>query len=386
MPDRFNALRIQPPPEMRTNMLAGPPQPDWAGATDENIRLYNDWIARDRQRQIELGNVDPATGQFTPQGWRAQAQTVAGGFGPADIGAMGIGAIKTYHGSPHLFEPTPKNPLGEFRLDKIGTGEGSQAFGHGPYVAESEGLATHYRDLTAGQSGRFEWNGKEVPEGRAFWDIVNSVSKDDWRLGKIVEQAGKYGPRDALNTYEPHTRNASDGAEWQAAMDKFKQGAGGSATGHLYEVNLNAEPGDFLHWDKKLADQPTGAAAIDAYEQAIRSQLAAKGFSDAWIDSALKNPSFALPANATGAQLHAALSKQLGGDVAAATALRDAGVPGVRYLNRNSRGGDPDSPDASHNYAVFDPDKMEIIRRYGIAGLIGGGAAATAAGQDQGNQ
>jgi hypothetical protein len=94
MSDRFNALRIQPPPEARTNMLAGPPQPDWAGATDENIRLYQDFLARDRQRQIEQGYVDPATGQLTPEGWQAQAQNIAGGFGPANVGmAGGFGGI-----------------------------------------------------------------------------------------------------------------------------------------------------------------------------------------------------------------------------------------------------------------------------------------------------
>ena len=44
-------------------------------------------------------------------------------------------AMVAFHGSPHKFNPTPRNPLGEFDLSKIGTGEGAQAYGHGIYVA-----------------------------------------------------------------------------------------------------------------------------------------------------------------------------------------------------------------------------------------------------------
>src|SRR5580765_7619144 len=131
MSDRPNALQMPLPPGGEDNALL-------ANAWDANRQAYGDWLARDRQRQIEMGYVDPATGQLTPAGWQAQAQVIGGGFGPADIGALGIGAIKAYHGSPHLFEPTPKNPLGECNMSKIGTGEGNQAFGQGMYTAEAE--------------------------------------------------------------------------------------------------------------------------------------------------------------------------------------------------------------------------------------------------------
>ncbi len=51
--------------------------------------------------------------------------------------------ITAYHGSPHDFD--------RFDLSKIGTGEGAQAYGHGLYFAENEGVAKGYRDtLSAG--------------------------------------------------------------------------------------------------------------------------------------------------------------------------------------------------------------------------------------------
>lgn len=95
-----NPLKIQPPPEARPNVLAGPPQANWAGAMDENARLYSDALARDRAEQVRLGYVDPATGKLTPEGWKAQAQIVGGGFGPADIGGGFLAGVRGYHGSP----------------------------------------------------------------------------------------------------------------------------------------------------------------------------------------------------------------------------------------------------------------------------------------------
>jgi hypothetical protein len=51
-----------------------------------------------------------------------------------------------YHGSPHKFE--------KFALEKIGTGEGHQSFGHGLYFAENPDVAKAYqRRLSAGDTG-----------------------------------------------------------------------------------------------------------------------------------------------------------------------------------------------------------------------------------------
>jgi hypothetical protein len=60
------------------------------------------------------------------------------------------------------------------------------------------------------------------------------------------------------------------------------------------------------------------------------------------------------------------------------TALLDAGIPGIRYLDQGSRG----AGEGSHNIVAFDPSTIEILRKYGLAGLgLGGAAAATAGAQ-----
>jgi hypothetical protein len=50
-------------------------------------------------------------------------------------------------------------------------------------------------------------------------------------------------------------------------------------------------------------------------------------------------------------------------------ALKEKGIPGIRYLDAGSRG----AGDGSRNYVVFDDSLIDIIRKYGIAGLMMGG-------------
>ena len=56
--------------------------------------------------------------------------------------------------------------------------------------------------------------------------------------------------------------------------------------------------------------------------------------------------------------------------------LRDAGIPGIRYLDQSSRA----AGQGTSNYVVFDPDTIDIIRRYGVPAMIAGGATTSAYG------
>jgi hypothetical protein len=118
MSDRPNALQMPPAPGYEDNPLMG--GATLADAWDAHRQSYSDWLARDRQRQIDLGYVDPTTGQLTPEGWRAQAQTIAGGFGPADIGMAGGGLLGTIKGTPGAI--IPKLTAAMRRGDQVFTG------------------------------------------------------------------------------------------------------------------------------------------------------------------------------------------------------------------------------------------------------------------------
>jgi len=81
----------------------------------------------------------------------------------------------------------------------------------------------------------------------------------------------------------------------------------------------------------------------------------------------------------TGASIVDNLQNYHGNSAEAAQALHAAGIPGIRYLDQGSRG----AGQGTHNYVVFDPATIDILRKYGIAGLIAGGGAAAAGTQQQ---
>ena len=357
--------------------------PTYGAAVSSGVDALGQWLAAQRAKSRQMGLMDAS-------GWPTQAGAVdaAQQFGnallmgttaPGDVPPPGILA---YHGSPHSFD--------QFDASKIGTGEGAQAYGHGLYFAEKEGTAQQYRDQLAGKNAGFEWNGQPVPPGQPAYDLIDTLGNQDWRLGKIAEQAAKYGPRNAVDTFEPHTRNAPDGPEWQAAMDQFKQGAGKSATGSMYEVNIGADPQHFLDWDKPLSEQhpvvQDKLRAIGAVPDPAEVNTAGH-FGYSLNEFKTLTPEYQRELIAKLPENHADYTRNARGSeiyhegrdpVAAAQALQAAGIPGIRYLDQGSRG----AGQGTHNYVVFDAATIDILRKYGIAGLIaGGGAAATQQGQ-----
>jgi hypothetical protein len=75
--------------------------------------------------------------------------------------------------------------------------------------------------------------------------------------------------------------------------------------------------------------------------------------------------------NMTGEQLHNHLRLKAGAEGAARTLL-DAGIPGIRYLDRQSRS----AGQGSHNFVVFDPRTINIVKRNGMPAMIDAGADA----------
>jgi hypothetical protein len=328
---------------------------------------------------------------------RANALDIASAasqFGPADMAS-----VRAFHGSPYDFNA--------FDTSKIGTGEGAQAYGHGLYFAGNEGVARAYRDQLAGKGRALEWNGTKVEPGAPFYNLVDQLSGKDWRLGQIVEHAGKYDPASAIAAYEPHTRNASDGPAWQSAMDKFKEGVGSAATGKMYEVSLNANPEHFLDWDKPLSEQSQhvqdvleglGIPTDKEPRWSVKSSPDGERHTvyNVWGEASgtFKSKEAAEAKAAAGTAAHNQGAAQLaytrlggntfypnaGNSADASQKLRDAGIPGIKYLDQGSRA----SGQGTSNYVVFDPKTIEILRKYGIAGLMAGStAAASTSSQDQ---
>jgi len=236
-----------------------------------------------------------------------------------------LAAIRAYHGSPHDFD--------KFDLSKIGTGEGAQAYGFGLYFAENEGVARSYRDALAGDSTA------QLRVGDQPFDINNPV-----HVASYYKNSGNFkSTADAIAdlTAYPTGQRIADGVvpdeTLAEAVTLLKRSAGlfgkripEMSSGRLYEVNIKADPNDFLDWDKNAREQP---AHLIERINALRS---AGKFTEA--------PNRFLPRTPD-----------------ETAAFRDAGIPGIRYLDQGSRG----AGEGSRNYVVFDDNLVEIVAKDG---------------------
>jgi len=228
-------------------------------------------------------------------------------FGPAMLGKI------VYHGSPHRFQPTAKNPLGEFDPMKIGTGEGAQSYGVGAaYLAEAPEVAKGYAQNVRASKPSTNF---KLPDGRD----VKLINGTDWYVGN-----------------QPITHDAATNL-WLKA---------GNNQSNLYKVDLPDEQiAKMLDWDKPLGGQhPDVQAAL------------------AKIDKDTYHPQGGdYGADEQGQMIYMRLANSpLAKTYAdASELLRSAGIPGIRYLDQGSRAGGA----GTSNFVVFDPKHMNIIGR-----------------------
>jgi hypothetical protein len=288
--------------------------------------------------------------------------------------------VRAYHGSPHDFD--------RFDMSKIGTGEGAQAYGHGLYFAEAEDVAKEYRRRLSPDMPKAEPHLEAA--ARSFADFGSS--EQDTIAG--LRQAYKGANDDQINA---------------AVMSVY-----GRKPGRMYEVNINADPEHFLDWDKPLSQQseavrgalagfPQMNPAPVKYTQNGRWHTLRSGDAE-WdlgevkggfqqhtnagplgpvyktIDeakAAIQNSGPMKDAYASTLMTRLGSGPYGGGE--ASQALREAGIPGIRYLDQGSRG----AGEGSRNWVVFDDKIIEILKKYGIiAPPIGAGLFGATKGED----
>jgi hypothetical protein len=308
----------------------------------------------------------------------------------------GLLAITGYHGSPHRFS--------KFDASKIGSGEGAQAYGHGLYFAENPKVAKDYAVNLA--------NRDLANQGR-----LNAHANAQ----RLVAMAGdpKYAADDIRFVLEVNPEHEQAGL-LKATLEMLESGAYAKplkTEGSLYTVDIPDEKiAQMLDWDKPLSQQPkavqealkASGLQLEADQipkiaaDKIRALAAQPGLAD-WAKSDLlkdaatveKSPSlkhvagvlkgmqfgygitpdhgpFApvaqdfldfvkatqlVPNIETGGGFLGMLQATRGGPEGAAEALRQAGIPGVRYLDQGSRG----LVKGTSNFVVF-PGEEEAVR------------------------
>jgi hypothetical protein len=333
--------------------------------------------------------------------------------------------IPAWHASPHNFD--------KFDLDKIGTGQGAASYGHGIYAAESpavsgplgsydmefskakirkllgqdasadpteEGahLADLFRKIRAGKSDHDMALDYGPPDGKGYarglsdaatvrdniaklYELRLHAAPEDFldqdamlknmdpalleKLGslgvKSTEAAPTFKGRDIYDAF-PTSDNTNLIFNARIARQLREQG------GHLPSA-LDAVEGRIANW-RPIFDDTIPNIELERWRE-MRPK-----YEDAYTGMGM------LPSPKRGKEVYDDLVKEretnsflppgeLYANGKASRDLREAGVPGMRYLDGVSRS----AGEGTRNYVIFAPEIIEIVKKYGFAGALMGGAA-----------
>jgi hypothetical protein len=261
------------------------------------------------------------------------------------------GAI-VWHGSPHKFEA--------FDASKIGTGSGTTAYGHGAYFAEHPNTAKLFqKDL----STTITIDGKPIfTKGKMVGTTGNSNIDD-----LLVMHSGdiKNATKDKINEIRELRQRFSNEPKFTSAemagvedkiikqaqqelaqLRKIREKSATETGGYLYKVDLPDEAiARMLDWDKPLSQQPEALKAIQSLTNRV------PGLSDALQPFEL--------GSTTGQAINDYIARQLS-KPQAAQLMREAGIPGIRYLDAGSR-----AAGGTSNFVVFPGEErlLKILER-----------------------
>jgi hypothetical protein len=263
-------------------------------------------------------------------------------------------SIKAYHGSPHDFD--------RFDSSKIGTGEGAQAYGHGLYFAEREGVAKEYRD-------KLSYKGMTI-DGQP---LSKTPSDAEYWADRGWQNADNGDPEKAVSFLQSRSpANSDDYRSIQEAIQLITSGRAKPITGgSIYEVDIAADPEHFLDFDAPISAQPPQAQ--DLLQSLHKYTVKQDGkqwlvlHPGGWVPNAAKNFYRSEEAATKAAeQLNQGRSVQdlVPRNPEQVAPFREAGVPGIRYLDQGSR----TAGEGSRNYVVFPGNEhlIAILKKYGL--------------------
>lgn len=230
--------------------------------------------------------------------------------------------LDVYHGTPHRFEPTEANPLGEFDASKMGAGQGAQIHGQGIYLTENPKEAAQHRKIKGLQK--------------------NNEPADEFKVADAAAYAAKEKTGASLYHAELASHNILDWVRrGNKAEDFLRHNEVPESLRPVYEAALPYYAGYFKNKGSLYkADLPDEMIArmIDA-EKPINQQSAEvrKALEEAGIDTK---------------------SSMLGSQISQKD-LQKSGIAGLFYTNNR--------PGGPRNFVVFpgEEKKVRILERDG---------------------
>lgn len=237
------------------------------------------------------------------------AGTLADAYNPA--------GMIVYHGSPFKFDA--------FAPKAIGSGEGAQAYGYGHYVAENPDVAKQFQQMLAHKAFDLQ------PEAKMMGlDLPAGVR------GEFIRQSRANKPPEAMARSLQNASIAARDFPQEKLAELFKKYSD-SGGGAFYKIDLpDDQIAKMLDWDAEISKQTPEI-------QALAKQ-------------------FGLASDDLGGDLVAAMNAK---KPAGAEQMRQAGIPGIRYYDAQSRGGQKAD---TRNFVVFPQNEglLNILERNGV--------------------
>ena len=248
--------------------------------------------------------------------------------------------VEAYHGSPYDFD--------KFTTEKIGTGEGVQAFGWGLYFTDLKSIAETYKK--AGVNSIYIDN-KPLREIKKFKklseedkdevevlirDILDGIYTKGELFGDAAYRKGVY-----LTAYEL-IRDSKKITE--------------SPSAKLYQVSLHQgktpEQYTWVQWDKPVSEE-----LINKLNSKLDGKL------NKSIDFVKEKYGDILGTISDGRLVYKAISRLLEGDKAASLFLLENGIDGVKFPAESVARGATSETARAFNYVVFDENAVTIISK-----------------------
>lgn len=244
-----------------------------------------------------------------------------------------IQPLTAYHGTPH-------NIQGQFDINKVGTGEGNQTFGHGIYFAQNPKVAEGYRDMLAVDPNvaseklqfktleTFMPTEKKAVQGeiQAFIDGTGNYNN----FVRVINQEGSDAFKKALLKEEPNLFSA----------------------GNLYKVDIpDTDIPLMLDYDKPFEKQSKEVKEI------LKSSGLYKQYKQNLSD--FSTPMQTRNKNARGENIQAFVEHIAGSPEKASEMLNSLGIKGIRYLDEGSR----KAGKGTSNFVVFNPEQVKILEQ-----------------------
>jgi len=223
-----------------------------------------------------------------------------------------------YHGTPHTFE--------RFSTEKIGTGEGAQAYGHGLYFAENPEVASEY----AKNLGFKEFIPTDKEAG-TIWDSLKKLNPElEYDMQTYLQVYNGDLKKTATNIRHFASQVIDEKSKYymNTAADLLESGRIKAKT-NLYKVNIKPPAEKFLDWDKPLSEQGKAGKNLISYFQ---KEYKLEGINRS-LGLRLKDPG-----EMTGKEAYYLMDAMGKGEAGKSSTMSSLGVPGIKYLDQASRG------------------------------------------------